>query len=424
MPLSRYDWKNGPDKIQQHSIAKHTVLQAYLAAYFKTLGSSPNQDVLRLTLIDGFAGGGMYYHNDTNELVRGSPLICLNATREAEALLNQSRRKPLALQVDYFFIEADRAAHMHLDKVLREQGYGSQIGTTIQLRHAKFHEQADDIVDFVKRKSPRNGRSIFVLDQYGYTDVPTQYIRKIFTDLPSAEVILTFGVDSFLNYANDGKLTQDSLDKIGISGVLRGRTISDIKGSDKDWRLFIQSALYQSLVTACGAKHYTPFFIRNNSGHGDYWLVHMSQHHKARDVMTEVHWLNHNSFIHHGGAGLDMFGFRAVGYDPDYDSRFKGQTGLGFEFDQVAREASVTELKEQLPRLIHANDDGTNFEALFATTCNTTPATAEIYRQALGALLREKVIEVVSADGVRRQVGQSIKNADQVMPAKQQLLFL
>jgi len=56
MTLKQYNWKNGPDLIQQHSVAKHRILQAYLAAYFRTLVSSPNQEVMRLTLVDGFAG--------------------------------------------------------------------------------------------------------------------------------------------------------------------------------------------------------------------------------------------------------------------------------------------------------------------------------------------------------------------------------
>ena len=42
MTLKQYNWKNGPDLIQQHSVAKHRILQAYLAAYFRTLVSSPN----------------------------------------------------------------------------------------------------------------------------------------------------------------------------------------------------------------------------------------------------------------------------------------------------------------------------------------------------------------------------------------------
>lgn len=138
MPRKPYNWKDGPDLIQQHSVAKHRILKAYLAAYFRTLVNSPNQDVLKLTLVDGFAGGGMYVHNDTKELVRGSPFIFLDATREAEYLLNKDRRKPINLSVDYFFSEADRYAHGHLDKVLREEGYGDRIGNDIHLRHASF----------------------------------------------------------------------------------------------------------------------------------------------------------------------------------------------------------------------------------------------------------------------------------------------
>ena len=122
MSRKPYNWKNGPDFIQQHSVAKHRILQSYLAAYFKTLVSSPNQDLLRLTLVDGFAGGGLYVHNDTRELVKGSPFIFLNATREAEYLINKDRRKPVRLEVDYFFVEADKHAHLHLDKVLRDAG--------------------------------------------------------------------------------------------------------------------------------------------------------------------------------------------------------------------------------------------------------------------------------------------------------------
>lgn len=422
MTQKHYNWKNGPDVIQQHSIAKHRILESYLAAYFQTLVSSPNQDVLKLTLVDGFAGGGLYTHNDTREIVKGSPLICLNATKEADFLINKDRRKPVKLDVSYFFVEADRYAHLHLDKVLRDEGYESQLGNTIHLRHAKFQDEAGGIIEFIKKKSPRNGRSIFILDQYGYKDVPKDLIQKIFRNLPSAEVILTFGVDSFLNFAGDKGLSQQLLDEIGVPDVLQGRSIEEIKSSERDWRLFIQSSLYRNLVTRCGAKHYTPFFIRNKNGHGDYWLIHLSQHHRARDVMTEVHWDNNNYFIHYGGAGLDMF--HMVGYDPDHDSAQKGQFELGFEFDDVARSASIASLMEQIPRLIYANDEGASFGVLFATTCNESPASAEIYRAAIEQLVEHKVIEVISPEGAKRRSAQQIQASDQIVqPDQRRLVF-
>lgn len=422
MALKQYNWKDGPDLIQQHSVAKHRILQAYLAAYFKTLVSSPTQEEMRLTLVDGFAGGGLYVHSDTKETVKGSPFIFLEATREAEYLINKDRRKKVHLQVDYHFVEPDKHAHQHLDKVLREAGYGDLIGNGIFLHHAKFQDEADSIIEFIKKKSPRNGRSIFSLDQYGYKDVPTDLIRKIFAKLPSAEVILTFGVDSFINFASDGKLTQRLLDGIGVPDVLQGRSIDEIKESERDWRLFIQSALYRSLVENCGARHYTPFFIRNRNGHGDYWLIHLSQHHRARDVMTEVHWANNNYFIHYGGAGLDMF--HMVGYDPVHDAAHRGQSPLGFEFDDVARRSSIAALNEHIPRRVYANDEGISFGELFATTCNSSPASAQIYRESIGKLLDEKAVQIVSADGTRRRSAAQIKASDQIMSPQQRTLFL
>lgn len=422
MALKQYNWKDGPDLIQQHSVAKHRILQAYLAAYFKTLVSSPTQEEMRLTLVDGFAGGGLYVHSDTKETVKGSPFIFLEATREAEYLINKDRRKKVHLQVDYHFVEPDKHAHQHLDKVLREAGYGDLIGNGIFLHHAKFQDEADSIIEFIKKKSPRNGRSIFSLDQYGYKDVPTNLIRKIFARLPSAEVILTFGVDSFINFASDGKLTQRLLDGIGVPDVFQGRSIDEIKESERDWRLFIQSTLYRSLVENCGARHYTPFFIRNRNGHGDYWLIHLSQHHRARDVMTEVHWANNNYFIHYGGAGLDMF--HMVGYDPVHDAAHLGQSPLGFEFDDVARRSSIAALNEHIPRRVYANDEGISFGELFATTCNSTPASAQIYRESIGRLLDEKAVQIVSADGALRRSAAQIKPSDQIVQPQQRTLFL
>jgi len=421
MALKHYNWKNGPDAIQQHSVAKHRILQSYLAAYFKTLVSSPNQDELRLTLVDGFAGGGLYYHNDTNELIKGSPFVCLNATKEAEFLLNQNRRKPLKLDVSYFFIEANRDACLHLDKTLREDGYANHIGNNIQLRHAKFQDEVDSIIQSIKSKSPRNGRSIFILDQYGYKEVPTGLIQKIFANLPSAEVILTFGVDSFVNFASDKNLTQELLDELGISDAWQGKTIEEIKSSEKEWRYFIQSALYRGLVTRCGAEYYTPFFIRNNQGHGDYWLIHMSQHYKARDVMTQVHWDNQNYFIHYGGAGLNMF--QMVGYDPDHDASLSGQSSLGFEFDDIARKTSIATLAAQIPRLIYANNGGMSFGELFAKTCNNSPASASIYQETIHELLANKIFDVVGVNGEKRRSAIQIKTNDQIMPAAQRPLF-
>lgn len=416
MVKKHYSWGDGPAEIEPHSVAKHTVLRAYLARYFETLVSSPRQDVLRLTLVDGFAGGGEYIHSGTREMVLGSPFICLDAVAEAEARLNLGRRKPVKLDVNYFFVEKEKAACEHLGKILRARNFAPRLGVDIHVHNARFQDQAQGIIEAVQKHSPRMGRSIFVLDQYGYSEVPSQLIRQIFNSLPAAEIILTFAVDSLLTYATEQTFTPEALSELGIEDVLRGRSFEELKRSDRDWRLFIQSALYHSLVTKCGARHYTPFFIRNKRGHGDYWLIHLSMHHRARDVMTEVHWKTQNKFIHYGGAGLNMF--HLVGYDPDHDDSLSGQQGLGFEFDDVARKGSVRMLMEQIPKLVYASQDGLTFGELFASTCNSSPASAEIYREAVEQLIHEKVIEVVGEDGATRRSAQ-IKATDRLLPPQQ-----
>ena len=305
--------------------------------------------------------------------------------------------------------------------MLREEGYGDRIGSGIYIDHARFQDKADAIIEFIKKKSPKNGRSIFALDQYGYKDVPTQLMRKIFDALPRAEIILTFNVDSLMNFANDGDQMKDLLDGLGIPDIFGGRSVDEIKSSHRDWRLLLQSTLYRRIVENCGARHFTPFFIRNRGGHGDYWLIHMSQHHRARDVMTEVHWANNNYFIHYGGAGLDMF--QMVGYDPVHDASYLRQSHLGFEFDDVARRASIAALNEHIPRRVYADDTGMSFGELFATTCNNSPASAQIYRESIGRLMGEGTVKVVGADGAKRRSAVQIKATDQIMAPRQRTLF-
>lgn len=320
------------------------------------------------------------------------------------------------MNVDYFFVDAEPDTCNFLSNTLQAQGYSGRIGADINVLNGRFELEAARIREFIRKKNPRNGRSIFLLDQYGYKDVPTPLIRSILTELPAAEVILTFNVDSFINFASDSQVTRNLLEQIGIPDVLRGRSIEDIKKNEKDFRLYIQSCLYRELVEACGARFYTPFFIRTE-GHGDYWLVHLSQHPRARDVMARVHWANNNNFIHYGGAGIDMF--HALGYSAEQDDSLTGQSSLGFCFDDPAADASVATLMEQLPDIIYANQEGILFGELFAMTCNTSPADSTKYKEALSKLVQQKDIEIISPDGKRRLKASTITDKDQLIPSRQ-----
>lgn len=422
MTESHYLWEPGekPPEIQQHSVAKHKILRAYLLAYFQTLISNPNQEEFRLALVDGFAGGGVYQHAATGDEILGSPFIMLDTVQEAEVMVNQGRHKPVRLNLDYYFVEKHRGAALFLGEQLKGRGYGGLIGRNVFVQNSTFDEQADSIIEYVKRKSPRAARAIFLLDQYGYSKVPTETIRKIITSMPGSEVILTFAVDALLTYVTDEKgATQTLLNKMGVPEVLRGRTIEDIKSKEPDWRLFIQSCLYKDLVSACGAKYYTLFFIRSDKGHGDYWLIHFSQRARARDVMTRVHWDINNTFAHYGGAGMDMF--NVLGYASKQDESYTGQMGLFF--DDSAKELSISALMEQIPPLIYPDPGGMTFGELFSSSCNYSPASSTLYRQAIGKLVDIKEVEVEGEGGIRRRSANQIHDSDHVMAPRQRRFF-
>ena len=417
MSKKHYDWDEGRAEIEEHSLTKHSVLAEYLGLYFaqRTLNVR-GAERFRITLVDGFCGGGIYTLRGSNREVLGSPFRMLKAVEEAGLLINGGRTKPLDLDVQYLFIDNDSRAIASLNAALKLRGYEALIGKSIHLFRSDFADAVANALALVKRHTPRAATALFFLDQYGYTEVPAPVIRQIFDTLPNSEIVLTFHVSSFATYTND-ELTDRIAEtlRIDIRKALGGRTIEELKQDDADWRRFIQAALYQALVTKCGARYFTPFFIRGTgAGHGEYWLVHLSQHHRAQDVMKQVHWSHQNHFIHYGGAGLDMLAPQTMGFMQDFHG--------GFQFDDVARSRSDAALLEGLAINIAHHAGPRSFGNLYAQTCNGSPATAQMYKQALEQLVRDGDIRVTSSDGRQRRLSRYMTDSDVVEPHRQQRL--
>ena len=77
---AHYEWNKGPALLDDHSLTKHAVLVEYLKRYFeqRTLNAR-GRDRFRITLVDGFCGGGEYVLKSSGKLVDGSPLRILTA---------------------------------------------------------------------------------------------------------------------------------------------------------------------------------------------------------------------------------------------------------------------------------------------------------------------------------------------------------
>lgn len=420
MAYSHYDWVCGGSLpiLLRHSQVKHALLHDYLVDYFLTLVSSPKQDKIKLTIVDGFCGGGRYT-NEAGEQAPGSPVVILRALKEASASihLSQQRAKPVEIDAELICIDEDEGAINHLRWVLEDEGYGEMLrNAQIRLFIGQFDQYAEAVIKRSVDRSVRSGKAIFVLDQYGYSEVPLRTLQAIFAALGKAEIILTFNVDSLINFLSEKNLGSFEK-KTGFEGALCAADLDDLN-KGPHWRRLIQAKLYAGITAESGAKHFTPFFIRPEKGHGDFWLLHLSQHSKARDVMAEAHWRHNNHFVHYGHAGLDMFG---VGYAAKLDDADKPQAA--FEFDDVAAGRSRDSMLVEIPRILSATHEGVPFGKFFVGHCNHTPATRTMIEKATLDLVKEGQVEVAGADGYKRRVSAAIQDDDVIRIPKQKRFF-
>ncbi|MEZ4860384.1 MAG: three-Cys-motif partner protein TcmP [Caldilineaceae bacterium] len=256
--MKKYQWGDDIPIIEAHSMKKHEVLKAYLREYIRVVGRSHYvQDSLTLTLIDGFAGGGVYKLEGGNSLHYGSPLIFLQTAKEAEASLSLERPdRPFTLDSRFVFVEKDAQLLKFLQNALIQEGYGPYFNERIFLMGGEFENKVDDIIKLIKLKG-RAWRCIFLLDQYGYSDVTFDTLRKIFPHLPNAEVILTISIDLMTIFMSDSTKFQQLYNNIGFS--LDTSSLPEDKAQQK-WRFHIQHQLEQDFKYKSGAKFYTNFW--------------------------------------------------------------------------------------------------------------------------------------------------------------------
>lgn len=170
MPSKPYNWSD-PSALpilHPHSVGKHEIIEAYLKRYVEMATFGFRRKALRLTIVDGFCGGGVYRHAETNKLCLGSPLIFLNTIREIEI-----QNKSLRIDAVYYFIDRDSSALASLRSQLKKHGYGNLIGNQIFLVQGNFSEHYPSLAQII---SSRSSRILFLLDQYVSTSIKLIFV--------------------------------------------------------------------------------------------------------------------------------------------------------------------------------------------------------------------------------------------------------
>lgn len=311
MPRTHYDWSNGPAEIEPHSLAKHTILREYVEKYVDVLMRSGGVPEQRITLVDGFAGGGEYVVKGSGGKIHpGSPPILIDAVHAATEKINAGRKKPVNLDANFVFVEKERSAFDYLEITLRKRFDQSFLDRKVRMIHGDFKEEVEGIVRGLKSVSGRKPRPIFVLDQYGYSSIPFDLIADLMAQFRKPEVFLTLAVDHIQAYASSlegarrllrstlhvppaaddfitGKKDLEEMDALG-------------DGDRSEIMRYIQCVLHEGFAKHAGARCYTPFFITSRGSRRSYWFLHLAHDAKANDVVKELHWQVANHFQHHG----------------------------------------------------------------------------------------------------------------------------
>ena len=408
--IFRWHPNTPPPSIEEHSKAKLDVFRRYLRAYFDRLSINPSRDQFRLDLVDGFAGGGTF--QDGDQIVPGTPLIMLEETHNASKRLNQERTKPLNFDCKYYFIDVDHDHTEHLRRVLADYGYQAD-GGDIAVRNSRFQDVADEIIESIRRRQPRAGRAIFLLDQTGFSQVELNLVARILSRLPAAEVILTFATDALINHLAERPEIVKSVAPLEMT-TSQIHDLIEMRNRDGG-KALVQRVLRGHIRSITKAAFDTPFFIRPTHSRRALWFLHLSRHPTARDVMVQCHWASSNTFEHFGSGDFNMLGWDALN---------PGSLPL-FNFRELDAEQMRTQLLESMPSELYAltSEQPITIDAMHYMFANRTAASFADLDRIVLELAGGREVDILDADGNARSRRISrLRPTDQIAFPAQPLL--
>ncbi len=423
MADDKYHWRIGspPPLIDRHSQTKHAIVEEYVRQYILTLMAPAHIPELRLSIIDGFCGGGCYQTED-GDLADGSPTLIMRAVKEARFYLNRRRRIPRHINVDYYFVD-----------ILPD--------TTHYLRHwlgAKLDENAIELEDYQKseiitdnflNQLPRliqkvklrkmGERALFVLDQYSYKDIPLPEMAGILRSLRGAEIVMTFNVDNLITYLSNRAANRKPLENIGLDAYIPWEELNQLKATQRrEWRQILQRHLAYGIKRETGAEFMTLFFVKPyGTNSWGYWLIHLSNAYRAHAVMKSLHWEHATEFGHELEPGIFV-----LGYNANKDIEYTGQQTFEFA-EEESREACIDGVREYFGETVFQLARPTKLADLFQNCVTNSTAAESHLMEAVGQLHSSKDVVIVSKDGAIKRVNKNYLLSDIIEPSKQFSLF-
>ena len=415
MPKKNHDWDfDNPPKVYRHTLHKHQVYEAYLERYIDTVIPF-NGTHARLSIVDGFCGGGIYFFEEKNEICFGSPVRIIETVRRKAKEFNAKRKKPLKFLINYYFTDRDPTAIACLKKVFEHKGIREEDGEKISIECGDFSDLYPKIKLDIERSVSRKVQQkvIFILDQYAFKEVPFSLTNKIMTDFEKGEILLTFVPRAFLDYA--GRNSQHSLDvtnrqleRLGIQVSIddireKARLITNNYSYQHNEQFFLQESIARVVKENATASHFSKYFIKSANCSRDLWIIHLANHYKAHDVMMGVHWESANcDYYHPGYWGLPP---SILGFDSSQSDLTQQLNMDMIHFNEESEARTIKTLSEQFTHLLFDKFNRTITVAeLFQLITNDTTCNIQLVKQALQQSIDRKDVLLVSKDSRQHRV--------------------
>lgn len=407
MARKKYDWGNGAPLLD-HTARKLKVLGEYFAEYLRVRCCNiPMQGNFRLAVVDGFSGGGRYSKGEM-----GSPLVFLDVLGRTMSEIDIKRAadgfKPLEYECYFLFNDENPSTTKLLDANV------APLLAELREKHPNLtiivHSESrpfSALYPAAKAKLEAAGMRnvIFNIDQCGDVGVDRATIVDILQTFNSAEVFVTFMIESLLAYlsAKDSGALQKRLAHLDLpsSDLEELRVVMN----RREWLSTAERIVFDQWASV--SPFVSPFSIHNPDG-WRYWLMHFAKSPRARQVYNDVLHANANSQAHFGRAGLDMFSF---------DPKHEGALYL-FDFDGRAR--AREQLFEDVPRTISGFGDAITVSDFQHQIYSRTPAHSDDIRS---AIFNNPDVEVLTPSGNPRRSELRLRPDDVLRVARQRSMF-
>ncbi|MBD1931841.1 MULTISPECIES: three-Cys-motif partner protein TcmP [Cyanophyceae] len=403
----KYEWSADGSElptIPLYAKTKHLVLQEYVKNWIEVLCGHGRHGVKKVTLVDGFCGGGMY--KDGEQLWEGSAIRMIRMVEEG--LKNVQQRKPWhQLDAEYIFIDNNKEHTSCLELQIKKAGLEEYLYSgKCKIITNEFEKELDRCIDKVKL---RRGYSFFFLDPFGL-DVTPEIVKPIIS-IGRSEVLFTHMLSGLVRILS----RKDRIHKKTFQDFEVDEYYKDL--ADQSDFLTKQGYLRNQgllLYRKEGDVEYAwTFAIMNSLKNVLYYLIHLSSNPTALEVMkkTLVKYNNLEYQYHYGVYGL---GFRELDY---FDKNLST-----YNIKEANIETCMNKLREQFMKILAQNEDGISFEQLRLKTIQENPATIEHYFDVLHQLKLEKEVKVVREKKIT--TSKKIESKDIIIRAKDKPLWI